>query len=167
MYVRRGTYYLVINGKWINIGKDRETALRAMQNYPITTLYAENDIVRYVAKKVAVARGNAKKRRGIPFSITKDDVVALVVAQRFRCAVTGVRFSLDTLGPHKDRPFAPSIDRVDSDQGYVPGNCRIVCVATNFAMNRWGEQVLNVLLAGRRASIRQTAAEVDSETASD
>ncbi len=39
-------------------------------------------------------------------------------------------------------PWAPSVDRIDSSKGYVPGNVRLVCVAANLAMNEWGEDVL-------------------------
>lgn len=43
------------------------------------------------------------------------------------------------------RPFMPSIDRTNSAKGYTAGNCRLVCVAANFAMNEWGQGVLHKL----------------------
>jgi len=58
----------------------------------------------------------------------------------WRCAVSGQPFTLEPL--NGKRPYAPSIDRINSAIGYVPGNTRIVCVAVNYAMNVWGESVI-------------------------
>ena len=59
-----------------------------------------------------------------------------------RCAVTGISFHLqsfpDALVKH---PFAPSIDRKLSSGGYTPDNVRLVCIAANFGMGQWGEEV--------------------------
>jgi hypothetical protein len=38
-------------------------------------------------------------------------------------------------------PFAPSVDRRLSSGGYTEDNVRLVCVAVNFAMGQWGEDV--------------------------
>jgi hypothetical protein len=39
------------------------------------------------------------------------------------------------------RPFAPSLDRIDSNQPYSRRNCRLVLQAVNFALNAWGDDV--------------------------
>ena len=56
-----------------------------------------------------------------------------------RCEVTGLPFS-EVCAPRD--PFSPSIDRIDSERGYVAGNVRIVCLIANLAMNTWGEAPL-------------------------
>ncbi len=38
-------------------------------------------------------------------------------------------------------PFAPSIDRINSEKGYTDGNVRLVCVAVNWALSDWGIEV--------------------------
>jgi hypothetical protein len=38
-------------------------------------------------------------------------------------------------------PFAPSIDRKLSDGHYTPANVRLVCVAVNFGMGQWGQEL--------------------------
>lgn len=90
-------------------------------------------------------RKNAKAR-GINFDLTETEVLELVVGSKGRCSVTGIALSNDrgelAPGRRMRRPWAPSIDRVDSTQGYAYGNCRIVCCAANYAMSQWGEDVL-------------------------
>ena len=59
-------------------------------------------------------------------------------AQGGRCALSGLR----QVGSGKVlRPFAPSLDRIDSTGGYTRDNVRLVCQAVNFALNAYGEDV--------------------------
>lgn len=99
-----------------------------------------------IARSLYLSTRKNAQARGHEFTLTEGDVVSLVVASQGRCAVTGITLSTDRgeLPPGKKmrRPWAPSIDRMDSTQGYVLGNCRIVCCAANYAMSQWGEDVL-------------------------
>lgn len=92
-------------------------------------------------------RKNAGKRT-IPFNLKMGDVLSIFHAQGGRCSVSHVQFSLEKINGASRRPFAPSIDRIDSTKGYVKGNIRIVCVAVNLAMNEWGERVLEIVARG-------------------
>lgn len=91
------------------------------------------------------ARKNAAQRE-IPFELVLEDVEAMVAASGGRCAVTGIALSNDRgvlpQGRRMRRPWAPSLDRVDSATGYTVANCRVVCCAANYAMSQWGEEVL-------------------------
>lgn len=91
------------------------------------------------ARKNAAARGHT-------FDLTLEDIEAMVLASNGRCAVTGIALSNEKgelpHGKKMRRPWAPSIDRMDSTVGYTLGNCRIVCCAANYAMSQWGEDVL-------------------------
>jgi hypothetical protein len=63
-------------------------------------------------------------------------------AQGGRCALSGLHFDLREVGSRKARrPFAPSLDRIDSTGGYTRDNVRLVCQAVNFALNAFGEDV--------------------------
>lgn len=54
---------------------------------------------------------------------------------------------LDELdGAHMRRPWAPSVDRIDSSFGYVEDNVQLVCVAANFAKGEWSENVFRTLV---------------------
>ena len=85
------------------------------------------------------------KRMGREFSISIDDIHSLLQRSEGRCEVTGVKFVYSSDNNVRRRPFAPSIDRIDCSKGYVPGNCRVVCVAANIAMSDWGEEVLHAM----------------------
>ena len=99
--------------------------------------------VMWVNSLFATTRKNAGKR-GIPFAITIEDLAAIVRRSGGRCEVSGLPLSTDRYTERKmiRRPWAPSIDRIDSAAGYTPENCRLVCCAVNFAMSCWGEDVL-------------------------
>ncbi len=144
VYERRGKFYLVKGGRWYSLGANRERIAERAAAFVTPTVMAERTaILRYSLKLVARTRANAKGRRGIPFGICRADVEAMLRASHYQCAVTGTPLSLVTVGRH--RPFAPSIDRRDSSAGYTKENCRVVCMAANFAMNAWGEDVLRTI----------------------
>ncbi len=70
---------------------------------------------------------------------TEDDLVFLWKECGGRCSVTGLPFSLETIGNGKaKRPYAPSLDRIQPRGCYSRENCRLVLVGVNFAMNSWG-----------------------------
>jgi hypothetical protein len=89
----------------------------------------------------ASARGRARKA-GMSFTLPSEYTVKLDRDQDGQCAVTGIKFNLerfaDALVKH---PFAPSVDRRLSSGGYTEDNVRLVCVAVNFGMGQWGEDV--------------------------
>lgn len=93
--------------------------------------------------------GSAAKnaaRKGIPFDLTPSDARALIRRHAGRCAVSGIEFDTVDAVNGRRRPFAPSLDRVDSGKGYSRGNVRLVCQIVNMAMNEWGEEPLHELV---------------------
>jgi hypothetical protein len=66
----------------------------------------------------------------------------LYQAQGGRCALSGLPFDLRSVGYGQvRRPFAPSLDRIDSRGGYTRDNVRLVCQVVNFALNAYGEDI--------------------------
>lgn len=59
--------------------------------------------------------------------------------QRGMCALSGIKMNYERVG--SKMPYAPSIDRIDTNVGYVQSNCRIVCVAVNLARLDWPDSV--------------------------
>jgi hypothetical protein len=100
-------------------------------------------------------QGGARKS-GKTYDLPLGFTTLLFETQGGRCAVTGIRFSLEEY-PHAlvKHPFAPSLDRMDSRVGYTASNVRLVCVAVNFGMNEWGEDVFMRLA---RAAVEYQAA---------
>ncbi|MCW2242300.1 hypothetical protein [Azospirillum canadense] len=103
----------------------------------------EDDVIRQRRLRGLVldARSRAK-RSGRAFDLSEDHAETMYQAQGGRCDVTGFWFSWEryeeALVKH---PFAPSIDRRDSQLGYTVDNVRLVCTAVNFGMGQWGQEV--------------------------
>jgi hypothetical protein len=101
---------------------------------------------KWLRRLQANAKSGARKRE-ILFKLDCPDFAAtLYDRQHGCCAVSGIAFNLerydDALVKH---PFAPSIDRRLSSRGYTEDNVRLVCVAVNFGMGQWGEEVFLTL----------------------
>jgi hypothetical protein len=80
---------------------------------------------------------------------TLSDLTFLWNKCKGKCAVSGLDFSFVRIGDGKaQRPFAPSLDRIDSTKPYTRDNVRIVLQVANFAMNAWGLSPLHQLAEG-------------------
>ena len=75
------------------------------------------------ARLVRDARTRAK-RYGVPCTLTLADVRALLAPMR--CSATGLPLTHNTGGGYF-HALSPSLDRLTSARGYVPGNVRLVC----------------------------------------
>ncbi|YP_001294641.1 endonuclease [Pseudomonas phage PA11] len=92
-------------------------------------------------KLCGMARGRAVKKER-DFNISTEYLIELWHQQDGRCAISGAEFELrysEDGGPHPD---GPSLDRIDSDGGYVIGNVRLVTYHINTALSCFGEDRL-------------------------
>lgn len=123
----------------------QDTGKRFTNGRRIRTRFADpENLPNWVHDLYRRTRRNAE-RREIEFKLTESHVAELLRESGGLCTVTGIQLTNDdspTRGKHVRRPWAPSIDRIDSEKGYTLENCRIVCGAANLAMNMWGEEVL-------------------------
>lgn len=105
----------------------------------------EDNLPQWARVLLSRSAGRAKASN-IEFSLSNFDMAHIIVESDGKCAVTGIKLRLDAVekrGSKKHiRPWAPSIDRIDSSKGYSIENCRLVCAAANIAMGAWGEEVL-------------------------
>jgi hypothetical protein len=103
----------------------------------------------------ARAENRARKAR-MAFTLRPGFALILYDQQKGRCAVSGFEFNLqrfpEALVKH---PFAPSIDRRLSSGGYTEDNVRLVCVAVNFGMGQWGEELYMTLARSGRGLRKQ------------
>ena len=67
-----------------------------------------------------------------------DYVMGIYDAQKGNCALSGIKM---TYISGKGRiPTNISIDRIDSNLGYIEGNIQLVCCAVNLAKSNWSEE---------------------------
>lgn len=89
------------------------------------------------------ARGGAKLRN-LKYTLTEADLERLIERAGGKCEVTRIPFNYQRTGQNR-RPWAPSIDRIDSQRGYTPDNVRLVCFAVNIALSDMGDSVLEAI----------------------
>jgi hypothetical protein len=98
------------------------------------------DLWRIAGRLLSSARQRAKKR-GTVVELTAHNVVELL--RPGVCSVTGIPWQAEGFLRHD--PWAPSLDRIDSERGYVHGNVRVVVWAYNQAKSDWPEEVFHEL----------------------
>jgi hypothetical protein len=95
------------------------------------------------------ARSIAARRGELDFDLSLRVLEELWHRQGGRCAVSGLEFDDERFADaFVKRPFAASVDRIDSSRGHVSENVRLVCVAVNFARGQWGDDVLRQVAYG-------------------
>lgn len=93
---------------------------------------------KFLASILINCRASAKKR-GHDFELTLEMLGDMF--SEMRCSVTGMKLSVTWDGPGRN-PWYPSVDRIDTSLGYVPGNVRPVCWAYNCARQTWPDEVV-------------------------
>jgi hypothetical protein len=74
------------------------------------------------------------RTRNLELDIDKDFIRQLLIESNGVCAMSGVKLST----MHND-PNKASIDRIDSDKGYIKGNVRVVATRSNMIKNKWSD----------------------------
>lgn len=104
-------------------------------------------------------------RVGFLNDLASDHGQRLFERQTGLCAISGLPFSLTQFpGVLVKHPFAPSLDRVSSSGGYTEDNVRLVCIAVNFGMGQWGEELYLTFARAAVARSDQLAADLKVST---
>ena len=102
----------------------------------------------HITRALGSARNNAR-RKGKKFDLDEASLIELWREQRGRCALSGLPFHEESIaGAFVSRPFAVSIDRIDSARSYTIDNVQLLCTAVNFARGQWGDDVLRQIAYG-------------------
>lgn len=159
MHFKDGAYYHVFRNKWTHLGGNKAEArmryARVEHGLSISPSAVPSwaTMEKYLYETHWRTKRNAIKR-GIEFNLSREEYNAIVKRADGFCEVTGIPFEITTRPGCERRPFAPSIDRIESSKGYTPSNCRLVCGMVNTAMGAWGEGVFWSMV--RRAKRRKT-----------
>jgi len=71
----------------------------------------------------------------IELNITKDDILDLLNSKK--CQVTNIPL---VFNGDKRNPYSPSIDRIDSNKGYIKGNVQVTCFIYNMCKNTFTDE---------------------------
>lgn len=98
------------------------------------------------------------RRQGLPYSLRRQDI-----SLPARCPVLGISLRVG----QSRSPASPSLDRIDPDQGYIPGNVRVISDHANkLKGNRRLEDIRLLTRKGRatrRAEYEALAAYLERE----
>lgn len=100
---------------------------------------------RRFAKKAHDNAFSRANKRGQSYSLSPDAILLMMRSQNYRCAISGLPFSLDWSDGRN--PFAPSLDRINNGLGYTPDNTRLVLSAVNYGLNVWGVEIYAAICA--------------------
>ena len=147
VYLRRGSYQYrdKETGSAFIIGRTEDEMWRNYEGINGFRMWHEQKS--WAVTLMATVKKNARTR-GIPVQIDHEWILSEFERNGRKCAVSGIPFSKSFYHGYRRRPWIPSVDRIDSNKGYTPDNCRLVCSAANYAMNEWRDDVLLSLARG-------------------
>ena len=143
-------YYLKHRDKIINqthlwYQQNKQTRKVVTKNYQKTTKGRLVQLMRQAK--------NRSIKNNLPYDLNIKLLLDLWKKQSGRCALTNIDFILKRTESYNSEPFAPSIDKINPKLGYTIDNIRLVCVAVNYALNEFGEDIFKqICLAYLNAS---------------
>lgn len=112
--------------KWYRENKERvhsqQNAIKRTLNGKLTSLITTS---RYRAK-------SSNREHSIDTSYLKK----LYQDQGGKCAISGIDMEIRGEGCASNSPYSISLDRIDSDKGYIEGNVWLVCTGINLMKSR-------------------------------
>ena len=107
------------------------------------------------------------ERRNIFFDLVLEDILPAVEAGH--CELTGLPFDFKPSKEKSKNPYAPSVDRIDSDKGYTRDNVRVVLWAVNQALGECSDEeslpILKALVNALEKNVKKKPATPVSEGA--
>jgi hypothetical protein len=90
------------------------------------------------------------KSRNFPFEVSIEHLQELLESQNFKCAYTNINMLCPKTYSEKremtSSPYLLSLDRIDSELGYIEGNVHFVCVWTNKAKGAYSDETFKNIL---------------------
>ena len=87
----------------------------------------------FLAETIRKTKYAAKNTRNLAFTIDLEYVISLLEKQQGKCAITGWEMEFTRGGNFKGsmNPRGCTMDRIDNNKGYVPGNIQLTCAMPN------------------------------------
>ena len=83
---------------------------------------------RFLAVTVSKTRYAAREQRGLDFDIDHNYIMKLLEKQNGKCALTGWTMEFARSGVKGNgNPYGCTMDRINSNLGYVKGNIQLTC----------------------------------------
>jgi hypothetical protein len=79
------------------------------------------------------------KRNKLEINITKEYINELFIQQESKCKLSGLKITLPN--SWKDNTYTASLDRIDSDKGYIIGNVQWVHKHINVMKNTFPQEM--------------------------
>lgn len=87
--------------------------------------------IHFLYKRLQRGNSGSAAREKLPVTIDREYLEQLWQIQDGRCAVTGMAMTYTPKNLKETTGLNASLDRIDSSEGYVDGNVRIVCSRVN------------------------------------
>lgn len=120
---------------------------------------SENPRLAWARQSLKNAKSRARSR-GVPFTVTLSDVLALAVD---RCPVPLCGHCTLSFVEESVQRNSPTLDRIEPRLGYAPGNLWVVCFDCNRRMAENSAEELEALAAAKRKAREATAEDGDGE----
>lgn len=111
-------------------GKDRRCKTCKKEQYERRRIANRGDqgIERLSVERYCGLRDRAKKH-GLELDFDVEYLRELWIKQEGKCAISGIQMTTTMFAGRT--PTNMSVDRIDSDKGYIKGNVQLVCMAVN------------------------------------
>lgn len=153
VYEKKGALYYVKDNKWLKVGNVGEEIDQSKIERLFPKPDSEHDLKAHIKNRLSQQKQDSKNK-GRSFDLTLSQVLEIGRAQKWRCALTDIPFSLRSSEGTRIKQYAPSIDRIDNSIGYEASNVRLVLASVNIARNVLDDDLL-VFLAQRISSERR------------
>lgn len=134
LQLKSGRYYYLLKHldrrgyRWVPLSHDPEERARQREalddGRSVEEVFGDQAPGAWIGAHVDLMLKRVRERArasDIYCDLSADNIRAIGNEQRWRCALTGILFSLDRTDGARSRPFAPSIDRIRNDEGYTKG----------------------------------------------
>ena len=85
-----------------------------------------------------------RAKEGKTFNLKLEDLKNVWDSQKGRCAILNHKLKLPEWNLKNKNPnYLASVDRIDSNKGYIKNNIRFVCLTINYAKNKFTDDLLS------------------------